>query len=134
MNSRRLIIRSPRPHVGIAQDVGLTLQILQTVLDYITDADDTGELAVVIASNLPRPLLQKILRICELPHVGAAKKYASPYRQAQRDIEGMQMRAWIVGIAVVVAIGLIWSFAAMSNLVPVDGSEMSLAGISRPAE
>jgi hypothetical protein len=28
----------------------------------------------------------------------------------------------------------IWSFAAMSNLVPVDGSEMSLAGISRPAE
>ena len=61
-----------RGHVGIAQDVGLTLQILQTVLDYITDADDTGELAVVIASNLPRPLLQKILRICELPHVGAA--------------------------------------------------------------
>jgi hypothetical protein len=46
----------------------------------------------------------------------------------------MQMRAWMVGIAIVVAIGLIWSFAAMSNLVPVDGSEMSLAGISRPAE
>src|SRR5262249_11322580 len=38
--------RSTRGHVGIAQDVGLTLQILQTVLDYITDADDTGELAV----------------------------------------------------------------------------------------
>jgi hypothetical protein len=33
-----------------------------------------------------------------------------------------------------IAIGLIWSFAAMSNLVPVDGSEMSLASISRPAE
>jgi hypothetical protein len=46
----------------------------------------------------------------------------------------MQMRAWIVGIAVVVAIGLIWSVAVMSNLVPVDGSEMSLASISRPAE
>jgi hypothetical protein len=46
----------------------------------------------------------------------------------------MQMRAWMVGIAVVVAIGLIWSVAAMSNLVPVDGSEMSLAAISRPAE
>jgi hypothetical protein len=46
----------------------------------------------------------------------------------------MQMRAWIVGIAVVVAIGLIWSFAVMSNFVPVDGSGMSLAGISRPAE
>jgi hypothetical protein len=62
------------------------------------------------------------------------KKYASPYQQAQRDVEGMQMRAWVVGIAVVVAIGLIWSFAAMSNLVPVDGSETSVAGISRPAE
>jgi hypothetical protein len=46
----------------------------------------------------------------------------------------MQMRAWMVGIAVVVAIGLIWSVAAMSNLVPVDGSETSLAAISRPAE
>jgi len=30
----------------------------------------------------------------------------------------MQMRAWMVGIAVVVAIGLIWSVAVMSNLVP----------------
>jgi hypothetical protein len=78
--------------------------------------------------------LQKILRLCELPHIGAAKKCASRYRQAQRDVEGMQMRAWMVAIAVVVAIGLIWSFAAMSNLVPVDGSEMSLASISRPAE
>jgi hypothetical protein len=42
----------------------------------------------------------------------------------------MQMRAWMVGI--VVAIGLIWSVAAMSNLVPVDGSDA--AAISRPAE
>ena len=62
------------------------------------------------------------------------RKYASPYRQAQRDVEAMQMRAWMVGIALVVAISLIWSIAAVSNLVPVDGSEMSLAGISRPAE
>jgi hypothetical protein len=44
----------------------------------------------------------------------------------------MQMRAWM-GIAVV-AIGLIWSVAVMSKLVPVDGSEMRLAGTSRPAE
>jgi hypothetical protein len=28
------------------------------------------------------------------------------------------MPAWMVGIAVVVAIGLIWSVAVMSNLVP----------------
>jgi hypothetical protein len=46
----------------------------------------------------------------------------------------MQMRAWMVGIAIVVAIGLIWSVAVMSDLIPVDGSQMSLAGISRPAE
>ena len=52
----------------------------------------------------------------------------------QRDVEGMQMRAWMAGIAVVVAIGLIWSVAVMSNLVPVDGSDVSLAAISRSAE
>jgi hypothetical protein len=40
------------------------------------------------------------------------------------------MRAGIVGIAVVVAIGLIWSVAVMSKLVPVDGSEMGSAGTS----
>jgi hypothetical protein len=45
----------------------------------------------------------------------------------------MQMRAWMpAGIAVVVAIGLIWSVAAMSNLVPLDGSDS--AAISQPAE
>src|SRR6476469_6604353 len=41
----------------------------------------------------------------------------------------MQLRAWI-GIAVVVGIGLISSVAAMSKLVPVDGSEMRSAAIS----
>jgi hypothetical protein len=49
-------------------------------------------------------------------------------------MEGMQMRALTLGIAVVVAIGLIWSVAAMSNLVPLDGSEVTLAAVSRPAE
>ena len=39
-----------------------------------------------------------------------------------------------IAVAVVVAIGLIWSVAVMSNLVPVDGSETSLASLSRPAE
>jgi hypothetical protein len=61
------------------------------------------------------------------------KNMRTPYRQAQRDVEGMQMRAWMAaGTAVVVAIGLIWSVAAMSSLVPVDGSDS--AAISRPAE
>jgi hypothetical protein len=42
------------------------------------------------------------------------------------------MRAWIVvGIVVVVATGLIWSVAAMSNLVPLDGSDS--AAIAQPA-
>jgi hypothetical protein len=62
------------------------------------------------------------------------RKICEPlFRQAQREAEGMQMRAWM-GITVVVAIGLIWSVAVMSKLVPVDGSEMKLAGTSRPAE
>src|SRR5262245_34037581 len=87
----------------------------------------------IALARLPS-LLQKILRIRELPHVGAAKKYARPYRQAQRDVEGMQMDEGKGGSDMEDAIGLIWSTAAMSNLIPVDGSEMSLAGISRPAE
>jgi hypothetical protein len=41
----------------------------------------------------------------------------------------MQMRAWI-GIAVVVAIGLIWSVAAMSKLVPMASTEMTSAATS----
>jgi hypothetical protein len=51
-------------------------------------------------------------------------------RPLQRDVEGVQMLAWV--IAVVVAIGLIWSFTAMPGLVPVDGSDST--AISRPAE
>jgi hypothetical protein len=62
----------------------------------------------------------------ELPHFGTEKNMQALFRQAQRD-------SWI-GIAIVVAIGLIWSVAVMSKLVPVDGSEMSSAAISRPAE
>ena len=40
------------------------------------------------------------------------------FRQAQRDAEEMQMRMGIA-IAVVVAIGLIWSIAVMSEWIPV---------------
>ena len=55
------------------------------------------------------------------------------FRQAERR-RGMHMRSISIAIAMVVAIGLIWSVAAMSKLVPLDGSEMRLAGTSRPAE
>jgi hypothetical protein len=40
------------------------------------------------------------------------------------------MLAWI--IAFVVAIGLIWSVATMSSLVPVDGSDV--VAMTRPNE
>jgi hypothetical protein len=62
------------------------------------------------------------------------RKICEPlFRQAQREAEGKQMRAWM-GIAVVVAIGLIWSVAAMSKWVPVQSAEMRLAATSRAAE
>jgi hypothetical protein len=80
------------------------------------------------------PCFKKFCAFVNHLTLGRRKNVRAPNRQAQRDVEGMQMRAWMVGIAVVVAIGLIWSVAVMSNLVPVDGSEMSLASMSRPAE
>ena len=40
------------------------------------------------------------------------------------------MRAWF-GVAAVVAIGLIWSVAAVSKLVPVNTAEISAALQSR---
>jgi hypothetical protein len=39
------------------------------------------------------------------------------------------MKTWI-GIAVVVAIGLIWSVAAMLEWVPVNSAEMKSAAVS----
>jgi hypothetical protein len=58
-------------------------------------------------------------QLCELPHIGVPKNMGALFRQAQRDAERTQMRIGI-GIAIVlVAIGLIWSVAAMSEWVPV---------------
>ncbi len=53
-------------------------------------------------------------------------------RGMQRDAEGMQMRTGI-GIAVVVAIGLIWSVAVMSKWVPVASAEMESAAVIHKA-
>ena len=55
---------------------------------------------------------------CELHHIGAPKNMGTLFRQAQRNAEVMQMHIGIA-IAVAVATGLIWSIAAMSELVPV---------------
>jgi hypothetical protein len=54
----------------------------------------------------------------ELPHIGAEQVMRARYCQLNPTQRGMQMRTGI-GIAVVVAIGLIWSVAAMSKWVPV---------------
>jgi len=62
------------------------------------------------------------------------QKYVSPIWPSSSDAEGKQMRAWMVGMAVVVAVGLIWSVAAMSKWVPVQSAEMGLAATSRAAE
>ena len=43
----------------------------------------------------------------------------------------MQMRTGIIGIAVVVAIGLIWSVAAMSEWVPVVSAGTVTASLAR---
>jgi hypothetical protein len=58
---------------------------------------------------------------CELPHIGTAKSMRGP----TWPDKGMQMRTGIIGLGVVIAIGLIWSFAAMSNLVPMPIEEIS---------
>jgi len=83
---------------------------------------------IAISFALLGPCFKKFCASVNYLALGRRKNVRAPI--GKLNVEGMQMRAWMVGIAVVVAIGLIWSFAAMSNLVPVDGSEM----ISRPAE
>jgi hypothetical protein len=52
----------------------------------------------------------------------------------ETQTEGIQMRTgtWI-GLAGVVAIGVMWSIAAMSSWVPVNSAELRLAVISSPA-
>jgi hypothetical protein len=44
----------------------------------------------------------------------------------------MRTGTWI-GLAGVVAIGVMWSIAAMSNWVPVNSAELRSAAISSPA-
>src|SRR5262245_11108794 len=66
--------------------------------------------------------------------LGRRKRCEPLVRQAQRRQRGMHMRTTSIAIAIVVAIGLIWSVAAMSKLVPLDGSEMKSAAISAHPE
>jgi hypothetical protein len=66
--------------------------------------------------------------------LGRRKICEPPFRQAQRRQRGMHMRSTSIAIAIVVAIGLTWSIATMSKLVPVDGSEMRSAAISAHPE
>jgi hypothetical protein len=52
------------------------------------------------------------------------------FRQAERRQRGMHMRSPSIAIAMVLAIGLIWSVAAMSKWVPVQSAEMRSVAIS----
>jgi hypothetical protein len=51
------------------------------------------------------------------------------FRQAQRDPEETQMRT-AIGIAAIVAIGLIWSVAVMSEWLPVVSANTTLATLT----
>src|SRR5262245_57792967 len=55
---------------------------------------------------------------------------ASPWMEAIMLIKAQ--RTGIVGIAVVVALGLIWSVAVMSKWVPVASAEMRSAAVIQP--
>jgi hypothetical protein len=91
-------------------------------------------LTIAISFAFLGPRAKKLCSICELPHIGVAKDMRAPFRQAQRRQRGMHMRSTSIAIAIVVAIGLTWSVAAMSKLVPVDGSEMRSTAISAHPE
>jgi hypothetical protein len=59
---------------------------------------------------------------CDLQHIQGTENMRALGRSSERP-RGEQMRT-LIGIAVVVAIGLTWSFAAMSKLVPVNTAEI----------
>ena len=71
-------------------------------------------------------------QLCIASHWGA-EKYVSPISQDQGTERELQMRTGI-GIAVLVAIGLIWSVAVMSQWVPVASPEMKSAALIQPHE
>jgi hypothetical protein len=70
--------------------------------------------------------------LCIASHWGA-EKYASYLAKLNGGTEGLQMRIGI-GIAVVVAVGLIWSIAVMSQWVPMASAEMRSAALIQPFE
>ena len=86
------------------------------------------------ATILPADFSGRAAQDCELPHIAAAKNVRAPVSPSSMRCRVKQMRAGMMAMAAVVAIGLIWSVAVMSKVVPVDGSEMALAGTSRPAQ
>ena len=61
--------------------------------------------------------------------MGETKKYATRFDLAQPGAEGCKMSIRI-GITALVAIGLIWSLAAMSNWIPVNSAEMKSVATS----
>jgi hypothetical protein len=86
----------------------------KTVADFLAAIERRRNLA-----QPPREGGEVSDQLCELPHIGVPKNMGALFRQAQRDAERTQMRIGIGIAIVVVAIGLIWSVAAMSEWVPV---------------
>ena len=79
-----------------------------------------------LAASEPRPLLQKILDICELPHKAVATNPLLASSTRRRGDANARMDNRRRGRA----IGLIWSVAAMSNLVPVVDDSVSARDIA----
>jgi hypothetical protein len=77
-----------------------------------------------------RPLSEALHIRSAATSLTSEPEIASPWMEAIMLIKAQ--RTGIVGIAVVVAIGLIWSVAAMSKLVPVVSAEMRSAAVIQP--
>jgi hypothetical protein len=77
-----------------------------------------------------RPLSEALHIRSAATSLASEPEIASPWVEAIMLIKAQ--RTGIVGIAVVVAIGLIWSVAVMSKWVPVASAETRSAAVIQP--
>ena len=91
-----------------------------------------GSLTTTRAKVAVRTPMEYSGPLCIASHWGA-EKYASPISLSSMRAQGLQMRIGI-GIAVVVAVGLIWSIAVMSQWVPMASAEMRSVAFIQPFE
>src|SRR6516164_9088829 len=79
---------STRSDVSIAQHVGLELQIIQTMPDYIADADDAGEFAVAQHRHMAHPMAchQVHYAVNTLVRGTISRSEMRPRRRATREM------------------------------------------------